>query len=63
MRKEEIDKLIQNVCFDNYQQTVEACMEQWGIDLKGKDKHLMYPPMPPLPDTQDEVIKVINLKN
>lgn len=59
MNKKEIDRLIENVVFDCFNQTVEACRKEWGIDFKGKDSHLMYPTPPKFPDTQEEVIKAI----
>ena len=59
MNKEQIDKLLQNVWFDCFHKTVESCRKEWEIDLKGKDKDLLYPVIPPFPDTQDEVIKVV----
>lgn len=62
MKKTEIDRLIDNVCFKYFHQTVENCIKEWGIELNGKDKNLMYPVMPPLPDTEEEVIKAINSK-
>ena len=59
MNKQELDQLIEQVQFDCFYQTVEACQKEWGIDFKGKDVGLNYPPRPPLPDTQDEVVKAI----
>jgi hypothetical protein len=59
MNKKEIDRLIENICFDNFHATVENCIKEWNIDLKGKDRELLYPVMPPLPDTQDAAAKAI----
>lgn len=59
MKKHEIDLLIQNIWIKCFYKTVESCRKQWNIDFKGKDKHLGYPFVPELPDTQEEVVKAI----
>jgi len=59
MNKAEIDQLIISIQHQTFMWTIDACAHQWGMDFKGKDKDKLYPPMPMLPDTQEEVVKAI----